>query len=134
MVANGTDTAVLDRFEGDEAVLVLESSAETAEQLVVDSERLPADGRQQDALFTVVVRDKGQDKDLLLVYPYIVVCRAPAAAVLSVSSYPLRQRWMLSWLKKCIQMWCETSSEMKKDSKFFSKLRLPSANNPAMSR
>ena len=57
MVDDGTYTAVLDRFEDDLAVLVLESDDETIGQLVVDAGALPADGQHQDALFTVVVRD-----------------------------------------------------------------------------
>ncbi|WP_251329470.1 DUF3006 domain-containing protein [Haloplanus pelagicus] len=57
MVDDGTYTAVLDRFEEEVAVLVLESDAETIGHVVVDTETLPAEGQHQDALFTVVIRD-----------------------------------------------------------------------------
>ncbi|AZH24785.1 DUF3006 domain-containing protein [Haloplanus aerogenes] len=55
MVTDGTYTAVLDRFEDDVAVLVLESDDETLGQVVVDAETIPAEGQHQDALFTVVM-------------------------------------------------------------------------------
>ena len=56
MVDDGTYTAVLDRFEGEVAVLVLGSDDETLGQVVVDTETLPVEGQHQDALFTVVLR------------------------------------------------------------------------------
>jgi hypothetical protein len=58
MVTDGTYTAVLDRFEGEDAVLILEGDDQPAGQLVVASETLPDDGHHQDALFTVTVRDE----------------------------------------------------------------------------
>ena len=57
MVDDETYTAVLDRFEDDLAVLVLESDREAGGILVVESGLLPVDGQHQDALFTVEVRE-----------------------------------------------------------------------------
>lgn len=54
---NGTFTAVIDRFEDDRAVLVLERDGETAGELVIDAERLPDDGRKVDAVFEVVLSE-----------------------------------------------------------------------------
>jgi hypothetical protein len=58
---DGDYTAVLDRFEegrdGRLAVLVLERDAESVGDLVVDPDRLPAEGRETDAVFDVRVRD-----------------------------------------------------------------------------
>lgn len=54
---NGTVTAVVDRFEDDRAVLVLERDGETAGELVIDAERLPDDGRTVDAVFEVVLSE-----------------------------------------------------------------------------
>jgi hypothetical protein len=58
---DGDYTAVLDRFEegrdGRLAVLVLERDAESVGDLVVDPDRLPADGRETDAVFDVRVRN-----------------------------------------------------------------------------
>lgn len=54
---NGTVTAVVDRFEDDRAVLVLERDGETAGQLVIDAERLPEDGRTVDAVLEVVLSE-----------------------------------------------------------------------------
>ena len=48
-------TAVLDRFEEETAVLLLEADGEQVDELLVDREALPTDGRQQDAVFDVVV-------------------------------------------------------------------------------
>ncbi|WP_254535020.1 DUF3006 family protein [Halomarina litorea] len=47
-----TRTAVLDRFEGDRAVLVVED-ADSPETLTVDPARLPSAGRHVDAVFAV---------------------------------------------------------------------------------
>ncbi|MGZ0746110.1 DUF3006 domain-containing protein [Haloparvum sp. AD34] len=63
MVPDGTYTAVLDRFEGDLAVLVLERDGEDVAEIAVDRERLPAPGRQQDAVYELVV-DDGDVTDL----------------------------------------------------------------------
>jgi hypothetical protein len=58
---DGDYTAVLDRFEegrdGRLAVLVLERDAESVGDLAVDPDRLPADGRETDAVFDVRVRE-----------------------------------------------------------------------------
>ncbi|WP_254535019.1 DUF3006 domain-containing protein [Halomarina litorea] len=50
-------TAVLDRFEGDDAVLVLERGGEDVDDIAVPRSDLPERGRKQDAVFAVVVRD-----------------------------------------------------------------------------
>ncbi|MFH5802037.1 DUF3006 domain-containing protein [Haladaptatus sp. CMAA 1911] len=48
-------TAVLDRFEEEYAVLLLESDGETVDELVIQRDDLPESGRHQDAIFTVTV-------------------------------------------------------------------------------
>ncbi len=50
-------TAVLDRFEGDDAVLLLEEDGEAVDDLVVPRSDLPGRARHQDAVFTVHVDD-----------------------------------------------------------------------------
>jgi hypothetical protein len=50
-----TFTAVLDRFEEEQAVLLLESDGETVDELVMYRDDLPESGRHQDAIFTVTV-------------------------------------------------------------------------------
>ncbi|MFB6235787.1 MAG: DUF3006 domain-containing protein [Halopenitus sp.] len=57
MVADGTYTAVLDRFEGEQAVLVLERDGTDVAEIAVARERLPEPGRNQDAVFELVVDD-----------------------------------------------------------------------------
>lgn len=57
MVADGTYTAVLDRFEGDQAVLVLERDGSDVADVALDRDRLPESGRQQDAVYELVVDD-----------------------------------------------------------------------------
>ncbi|MFB9807267.1 DUF3006 family protein, partial [Haladaptatus pallidirubidus] len=49
-----TFTAVLDRFEEEQAVLLLESNGETVDELVIHRDDLPESGRHQDAIFTVI--------------------------------------------------------------------------------
>ena len=51
-----THVAVLDRFEGDRAVLVVES--DEPEELVCDASRLPAEGREPDAVFRVRIENE----------------------------------------------------------------------------
>ena len=46
-------TAVVDRFEGDDAVLVLERDGEAVEELPVPRAVLPEDARRQDAVLRV---------------------------------------------------------------------------------
>ena len=58
-------TAVLDRFEEQRAVLLLERDGEQIEELVVPTELLPPAGREQDAIFTVRV-----DSDTLTTITY----------------------------------------------------------------
>ncbi|MDH5021401.1 DUF3006 domain-containing protein [Halobacterium rubrum] len=57
MTADGSYSGVVDRFEGDRAVLLLEADGETVAERVVDSERLPEDGRHVDAVLDVQIRD-----------------------------------------------------------------------------
>lgn len=62
MVADGTYTAVLDRFEVDAddtrlAVLLLEADGEQVGDLVVPATDLPAEAREQDAVLSVEVAD-----------------------------------------------------------------------------
>lgn len=54
---SGTFTAVVDRFEGDRAVLVLERNGETAGEFVTDAGTLPDDGRHVDAVLEVTLRE-----------------------------------------------------------------------------
>ena len=56
--ADGEYLAVLDRFEGNLAVLLLEADAETVGDLAVPRERLPDDARRVDAVLRVVVEDE----------------------------------------------------------------------------
>ncbi|SFR32020.1 DUF3006 family protein [Halogeometricum limi] len=50
-----TYTAVVDRFEEEDAVLLLEADGETVDELVVPRPVLPADGRHRDAVFAVTL-------------------------------------------------------------------------------
>ncbi|MFC6835303.1 DUF3006 domain-containing protein [Halomarina ordinaria] len=50
-------TAVLDRFEGDDAVLLLEEDGETVGDVVVPRTDLPSRARRQDAVVTVRIED-----------------------------------------------------------------------------
>jgi hypothetical protein len=56
MIPAGDHTAVLDRFEGDLAVLEVTAGDEQYE-LVVDEAELPADARHPDAVLEVTVCD-----------------------------------------------------------------------------
>lgn len=58
MIPDGDHAAVLDRFEGDLAVLEVTAGDEQYE-LVVDEAELPADARQADAVLEVTVCDGG---------------------------------------------------------------------------
>lgn len=55
MLEDGTYTAVLDRLEGDLAVLVVEDDGRAIDDLVVPIEDLPEDGRQPDAVLEIEV-------------------------------------------------------------------------------
>ncbi|WP_458189476.1 DUF3006 domain-containing protein [Haladaptatus sp. NG-WS-4] len=57
-----TYTAVLDRFEGDLAVLLLESDGETVDELIMDQDELPESGRHQDAIFTITIDEETVEK------------------------------------------------------------------------
>ncbi|WP_136689104.1 DUF3006 domain-containing protein [Halorhabdus amylolytica] len=62
MVADGTYTAVVDRFEGEQAVLLLEADGETVDEIVLDEDRLPENGRHVDAVLTIDLVD-GEIRD-----------------------------------------------------------------------
>lgn len=53
MTTDGTYTAVVDRFEEELAVLLLEENGETVGEVVVDQERLPEKGQHVDAVLQV---------------------------------------------------------------------------------
>ena len=57
MTGDGTYTGVVDRLEGDRAVLLLESDGETVAERVLDGERLPDNARHVDAVLEVRLRD-----------------------------------------------------------------------------
>lgn len=57
MVDDGIYTAVLDRFEGDYAILILEADGEAVDRVMVDPTVLPEAGQHRDAVFTVEVSD-----------------------------------------------------------------------------
>lgn len=57
MIDDGTYTAILDRFEDDRAVLLVEGEDELVGELVVDEDDLPEDGQHVDAVATVEVED-----------------------------------------------------------------------------
>ncbi|WP_226021914.1 DUF3006 domain-containing protein [Halomicrobium salinisoli] len=58
MPADGTYTAVVDRFEEGLAVLLLEADGEMVDELVLDAESLPEAGRHADGVLTVELRDE----------------------------------------------------------------------------
>ena len=57
MIEDGTYTAVLDRFEDELAVLLVEGEDDLAGELVVEREALPEDGQHVDAVLSVVVEE-----------------------------------------------------------------------------
>ncbi|WP_435362318.1 DUF3006 domain-containing protein [Haloarchaeobius sp. DFWS5] len=60
-----TYTAVLDRFEEEQAVLLCEDGDEVVDELVIHRMFLPPEGRHQDAIFTLRV---GEDDRTVLTY------------------------------------------------------------------
>ncbi|WP_224450494.1 DUF3006 domain-containing protein [Haloprofundus salilacus] len=48
-----TYTLVLDRFEEDDAVLLVEQDGDLVDEIVLPKTMLPADGQHQDAIFSV---------------------------------------------------------------------------------
>lgn len=58
MTPDGIYTAVVDRFEDDLAVLLLEDDGDTVDQAVLDAERLPEDARHVDAVVSVELEDE----------------------------------------------------------------------------
>jgi len=59
LAADGTFTGVVDRFEADQAVVLLEADGETIDEIVLDIGRLPEDGRHVDAVLTIELEDGG---------------------------------------------------------------------------
>lgn len=57
MTTDGEYTAVVDRFEEDQAVLLLEADGETVDEIVVGATALPEDGRHANAVLDVEVVD-----------------------------------------------------------------------------
>lgn len=57
MTADGAYTAVLDRFEGDLAVLVLEQDGDSIDELAVDASTLLETALGQDAVLDVTIKD-----------------------------------------------------------------------------
>ena len=57
MPADGEYTAVVDRFEGDLAVLLLERDGETVDDIAIPQTELPEEGRHQDAILSVSIED-----------------------------------------------------------------------------
>lgn len=57
MIPDGEYVAVVDRFEDDLAVLLVEDDGETVGELAVPRRRLPGAGCHQDAVLDVTVRD-----------------------------------------------------------------------------
>lgn len=58
---DGTYTAVVDRFEEEQAVLLLEDDGETVGELLVDEDALPEEGRHVDAVLVVELEDDELD-------------------------------------------------------------------------
>jgi hypothetical protein len=74
---NGTYTAVVDRFEADIAVLLLEADGETIAELTLRKTRLPDAAQHVDAVLTVELDD---DELVAITYePDVTEDRADAA-------------------------------------------------------
>lgn len=52
-MTDGTHVLVLDRFEEDDAVLLVEQDGELVDEIILPEAMLPPSGRHQDAIFTV---------------------------------------------------------------------------------
>lgn len=52
-------TGVIDRFEGDFAVVLLEVYGNVVDQIVIDRSKLPADAVHPDAVLSVTLTDEG---------------------------------------------------------------------------
>ncbi|WP_092735241.1 DUF3006 domain-containing protein [Halopenitus persicus] len=57
MTEDGTYTAVIDRFEDDLAVLLLEDDGNVTDQILVSKSRLPEAGTHVDAVLSVRIAD-----------------------------------------------------------------------------
>ena len=58
MIPDGEYVAVVDRFEDDLAVLLVEDDGETVAELAVPRRRLPGASRHQDAVLEVTIQDE----------------------------------------------------------------------------
>lgn len=63
MLDDGTYVGVLDRFEGEQAVLVLQRDGRDVADVLVARTELPEEGRHEDAVFSVELED-GDVRDL----------------------------------------------------------------------
>ena len=57
MIPDGEYVAVVDRFEGDLVVVLVEDDSEMVAEYAVPESQLPEDGCHQDAILEVVVQD-----------------------------------------------------------------------------
>ncbi|MFC6616273.1 DUF3006 domain-containing protein [Halopenitus salinus] len=57
MIEDGTYIAVVDRFEDDTAVLLLEQDGDTVDELLLPKTQLPEGGTHVDAVVTVTIAD-----------------------------------------------------------------------------
>jgi len=55
-----TFTGVIDRFEDDLAVILLEAAGEVIDEVVLDRAELPADAAHPDAILEVTLTDEGE--------------------------------------------------------------------------
>ena len=51
-------TGVVDRFEGEQAVVLLESDAAVVDEVVLDEQQIPEDGRHVDAVLRVELEEE----------------------------------------------------------------------------
>lgn len=58
-MSTNTYRGVLDRFEGNLAVVLLEQDGKTVDEIVIDQEDLPQEGQHQDAIFRVKIGNDG---------------------------------------------------------------------------
>jgi hypothetical protein len=57
VIEHGTYTAVVDRFEDDTAVLLLEQDGETVDELLLPKTQLPEEGSHVDAILGITISD-----------------------------------------------------------------------------
>ncbi len=59
-----TFTGVIDRFEEDLAVILIEAAGQVVDEIVLDRAELPADAAHTDAVLAVTLTDEGELTDL----------------------------------------------------------------------